>query len=133
MVLNLDFAPTLLDVAGAAVPEDMQGASMRPLLRGRRPHGWRRSMYYHYYEYPAVHAVKRHYGLRTPRYKLIHFYYDIDAWELYDLDKDPHELNNIYDDPANAGVVARLKRELERLRTVYGDDTVTEVAGRTAP
>jgi arylsulfatase A-like enzyme len=78
-------------------------------------------MYYHYYEYPGWHMVKRHYGVRTQRYKLIHFYYDIDAWELYDLQKDPHELNNVYDDPAYADIVAELKEELGRLRKKYGD------------
>ena len=78
-------------------------------------------MYYHYYEYPGWHAVKRHYGVRTKRYKLIHFYYDIDAWELYDLQKDPNELNNIYDVPAYADVVKKLKAELKRLRKQFGD------------
>lgn len=70
----------------------MQGRSLRPILAGRTPEDWRRSMYYHYYEYPAEHSVKRHYGVRTRRYKLIHFYHDIDEWELYDLEKDPQEM-----------------------------------------
>jgi len=84
-------------------------------------------MYYHYYEYPGWHAVKRHYGLRTKRYKLIHFYYDIDAWELYDLQKDPNELNNLYDDPTCADVVKQLKVELKRLRKQFGDsDELTQ-------
>jgi len=65
--------------------------------------------------------VKRHYGIRTARYKLIHFYYDIDAWELYDLEKDPRELNNVYGDPTYAAVVTELKTGLERLRRQYGD------------
>ena len=78
-------------------------------------------MYYHYYEYPAVHMVKRHYGIRTPGYKLIHFYYDIDAWELYDLKKDPHELNNVIDSPEYQETVSRLKQELKRLRNELGD------------
>ena len=121
IVLNLDFAPTLLDFAGVSVPADMQGQSFRPLLRGRTPKDWRQSMYYHYYEYPGWHAVKRHYGVRTKRYKLIHFYYDIDAWELYDLEKDPNELSNIYDNPSYSEVVKRLKGELERLQKQYGD------------
>jgi arylsulfatase A-like enzyme len=80
-------------------------------------------MYYHYYEYPAVHMVKRHYGVRTQRYKLIRFYHDIDAWELFDLEKDPHELNNVYDKPEYAGVVKDLKAELKRLREKYRDTT----------
>ena len=78
-------------------------------------------MYYHYYEYPAVHMVKRHYGVRTKRYKLMHFYFDIDAWELYDLEKDPNELNNVYGKASYAGVATKLKGELERLRRQYGD------------
>jgi arylsulfatase A-like enzyme len=121
MVLNLDFAPTFLDYAGAEPPAGMQGRSMRRVLRGRTPSDWRRSVYYHYFEYPAVHMVKRHYGVRTDRYKLIHFYYDIDAWELYDLKTDPREMRNIYDDPSQAGVVNNLKTELESLRARYGD------------
>ena len=84
-------------------------------------------MYYHYYEYPAVHMVKRHYGVRTKRYKLIHFYYDIDAWELYDLEKDPNELNNVYDDAAYADVVKQLKAQLEQLRKEYKDTTGASV------
>jgi arylsulfatase A-like enzyme len=121
IVLNLDFAPTFLDLAGVTVPADMQGRSFRSLLKGRRPRDWRTSMYYHYYEYPGAHAVKRHYGIRTKRYKLIHFYYDIDAWELYDLQKDPNEMNNLYGNPAHDAIVKRLKTELERLRKQYGD------------
>ena len=121
IVLNLDFAPTLLDFAGVSKPADMQGRSFRPALQGSTPNDWRTSIYYHYYEYPAVHMVKRHYGVRTKRYKLIHFYYDIDAWELYDLQKDPNELNNIYDVPAYADVIKKLKAELERLRKQFGD------------
>ncbi len=121
MVLNLDFAATFLDAAGANVPADVQGESFVPILRGRRPANWRKAMYYHYYEYPAVHQVKRHYGIRTERYKLIHFYYDIDAWELYDLRNDPHEWNNLYDDPKYASLVKRLRAELAELRARYGD------------
>jgi arylsulfatase A-like enzyme len=121
IVLNLDFAPTFLDFAGVEVPKDIQGASFRKLLRAKTPTDWRKSMYYHYYEYPAVHQVKRHYGVRTDRYKLIHFYYDIDAWELYDLPKDPHELNNVYNNPAYADIVKQLKTELRLLQKQYGD------------
>ena len=78
-------------------------------------------MYYHYYEYPGWHMVKRHYGVRTERYKLIHFYYDIDAWELYDIQEDPEELSNLYDDAAYAAIVKELKAELGRLRQKFGD------------
>ena len=129
IVLNLDFAPTFLELAGVEKAKDMQGESIRPLLRGKTPRKWRKSMYYHYYEYPGSHSVKRHYGLRTKRHKLMHFYHDIDAWELYDLERDPHELNNIYGDPANAALVKRLKAELERLRRKCGDDTMSQVEG----
>ncbi|MCX5639175.1 MAG: sulfatase [Planctomycetota bacterium] len=127
IVLNLDFAPTFLDLAGVAAPTDMQGRSLRPLLESNTPRNWRTSMYYHYYEYPAVHMVKRHYGVRTKRYKLIHFYYDIDAWELYDLEKDPNELNNVYDDAAYADVVKQLQAQLEQLRNQYKDTTGASV------
>ena len=123
IALNLDFAPTFLDFAGLDKPGEMQGDSIRSLLRGRTPSDWRTSMYYHYYEYPAVHMVKRHYGVRTQRYKLIRFYHDIDAWELFDLQKNPHELNNVYDKPEYADVVSQLKAELRRLRHQYGDTT----------
>ena len=121
MVLNLDFAPTFLDFAGVKIPSDMQGKSLRKVLQGKTPSDWRKSMYYHYFEYPAVHQVKRHYGIRTLRYKLIHFYYDIDAWELYDLQNDLHELNNLYDNPDYKNIINELKTELEKLREQYGD------------
>jgi arylsulfatase A-like enzyme len=123
IVMNLDFAPTFLDFAGVSKPADVQGRSIRTLLQGKTPKNWRKSMYYHYYEYPAVHSAKRHYGVRTERYKLIHFYNDIDEWELYDLQKDPDELNNIYNDPAYPDVVKQLKAELSRLREEFKDDT----------
>ena len=121
LVMNLDFAPTFLDYAGVSVPEDMQGQSMRQVLQGNSPKDWRQSIYYHYFEYPAVHMVKRHYGVRTHQYKLIHFYYDINAWELYDLKKDPQELNNVYDNPEYVDVVKELKTELDRLQKKYKD------------
>ena len=121
LVSNLDFAPTFLELAGADVPKDMQGRSMERLLQNRRVKDWRQSVYYHYYEYPAVHMTKRHYGVRTKRHKLIHFYHDIDAWELYDLEKDPRELNNVYDNPAYANTVKEMKAELKRLQELYGD------------
>lgn len=123
MVLNLDFASTFLDAAGTPIPDDIQGESFLPILQGRRPPDWRTAMYYHYYEYPAVHQVKRHYGIRTGRYKLIHFYHDIDAWELYDLRNDPHEWNNLYEDPQYADLVKELKADLQRLRVKYKDTT----------
>ncbi|MHC4565633.1 MAG: sulfatase family protein [Planctomycetota bacterium] len=127
IVLNLDFAPTFLDIAGVPVPADMQGESIRPILQGKTPGNWRRSMYYHYYEYPGAHSVKRHYGVRTQRYKLIHFYYDIDEWELYDLAKDPREMKNVYGDASYADIVQELKAELKRLRDKYKDTTGSPV------
>jgi arylsulfatase A-like enzyme len=122
LALNLDFAPTLLDVAGIRPPADMQGQSLLPLLRTGKAKGWRKSMYYHYYEYPyGWHNVKKHYGIRTQRYKLIHFYNDIDAWELYDLKRDPDEMHNLYGRRKYKRRVQKLKRELLRLQTLYRD------------
>lgn len=120
LVQNLDFAPTLLDYAGQQIPSDMQGESFRKLLNGTSSE-WRDAVYYTYYEYPSVHMVKRHYGIATDRYKLIHFYYDIDEWEMYDLEKDPSELTNVYNDPAYADVKADLHIRLTELRKKYGD------------
>ncbi|MBQ8308163.1 MAG: DUF4976 domain-containing protein, partial [Alistipes sp.] len=123
LAMNIDFAPTLLDWAGVAIPEDMQGRSLKGVLTGggEIPAEWRTGVYYHYYEYPSWHSVKRHYGIRTERYKLIHFYNDVDQWELYDLEEDPHELQNRYDDPALAEVREQLHRELEQLQAECGD------------
>lgn len=123
LVLNLDFAETFADAAGLPRPEGMQGRSLVPLLKGETPADWRDAIYYHYYEFPAVHQVKRHYGIRTKRYKLIHFYYDIDAWEFYDLETDPHELHNRIDDPALQPQIAQLKQRLAALQAEYRDDT----------
>lgn len=120
LVQNLDFAPTLLDYAGVPVPPDMQGESFRKLVNGTSTE-WRDAVYYTYYEYPSVHMVKRHYGIATDRYKLMHFYYDIDEWEMYDLEKDPSELNNVYNDPAYADIKEELHRKLTDLRAKYGD------------
>ena len=121
IVSNLDFAETFLEMAGMDVPADMQGASMVPVLRGNTPEGWRTSHYYHYYGYPDWHSVKRHYGVSTDRYKLIHYYYDIDEWELFDRKTDPLEMKNVYDDPAYEGIKADLHKELDKLMKQYGD------------
>jgi arylsulfatase A-like enzyme len=126
LVMNLDFAQTFLDIAGETAPTDMQGRSMLPILRGETPDDWRDSVYYRYYEYPGAHSVKRHYGVRTDRYKLIHFYYDIDEWELYDLESDPNEMNNVYDEAKYADVVKLLETELARLQVQYKDDGTFE-------
>nr|WP_319511310.1 sulfatase [uncultured Draconibacterium sp.] len=120
LVQNLDFAPTILDYAGVEVPAEMQGESFRELVSGETGE-WRDAVYYTYYEYPSVHMVKRHYGVATDRYKLMHFYYDIDEWEMYDLETDPHEMHNIYDDPAYADVQQMLHEKLKDLRVKYGD------------
>ena len=122
MVQNIDYAPTFLQLAGAPIPSDIQGVSLVPLLQGKHPKNWRKSIYYHYYEYPAEHAVKRHYGVRSSDgYKLIHFYNDINKWELYDLNKDPHEMNNIYGQPGTEKLTKRLKTELVKLQKQYDD------------
>jgi len=115
---NIDFAPTFLEAAGLPVPGDMQGRSLLPLMKGQTPEDWRKSIYYHYYEI-GEHNVPRHEGVRTERYKLIHFY-DADEWELYDLEKDPQEMNSVYDEPGYAAVVREMKAELERLKKQYG-------------
>ncbi|GAL64304.1 choline-sulfatase [Algibacter lectus] len=120
LVQNLDFAPTFLDYAGVDIPKDIQGESFRKLVNGETSE-WRDAIYYTYYEFPGEHHVKRHYGVRTDRYKLIHFYYDIEQWELYDLEKDPSEMNNLYNDPAYADVKADMHKQLENMRTKYGD------------
>lgn len=121
MVQNIDYAPTFLQIAGAPIPADMHGVSLLPLLQGEKPKNWRKSLYYHYYEYPAEHMVKRHYGVRTDRYKLMHFYNDIDSWELYDLKQDPQEMHNLYGKPGYAKITQMLKNELHRLQAQYKD------------
>ena len=121
MVQNLDFAQTMLEAAQIEAPNDMQGESLMPLLRSNNAKWTRDAVYYHYYEYPAVHQVKRHYGIVTIDYKLIHFYYDVDEWELYDRKKDPNEINNVFDSPEYADIVTELKLKLDNLRTQYGD------------
>ena len=122
MIQNIDYAPTFLEAAGVPVPEDIQGESLVQLMEGGSPENWRESIYYHYYEFPAVHMVAKHYGVRTERYKLIH-YYETSEWECFDLQEDPRELRSLYDDPAYATVIADLKEELARLRLQYGDQS----------
>ena len=121
MVQNLDFAQTFLEIAGVVPPKDMQGKSLIPLLKGEKEKWDRDALYYHYYEYPAIHSVKRHYGIATKDYKLIHFYYDVDEWELYDRKNDVHELHNVYNDPKYADVVREMKNKLIEIRKKYGD------------
>ena len=125
LVQNIDFAPTFLDYAGIELPNDMQGESFRQLVAGEQSE-WRDAVYYTYYEYPSIHMVKRHYGIRTNRYKLIHFYYDIDEWELYDLEKDPQEIQNIYDDPEYSEVKEMMHQRLTEMREKYGDSDAND-------
>lgn len=117
IVSNVDFAETFLQAAGAAVPAEMQGHSLVPVLQGQTPADWRKSFYYHYYEHPAVHQVARHYGVVTDRYKLVHFYEpEFNYWELFDLEKDPHELRSVYGNSEYLEVQKKLETELAKLR-----------------
>lgn len=121
LVQNIDYTPTFLELAGLNVPGDVQGVSLVPLLKGVSPADWRKALYYHYYEFPAEHQVRKHYGVRGERYKLIHFYDEADAWELFDLQADPHEMNNLYGKPGMERVTADMRAELERLQLQYDD------------
>ncbi len=117
IVSNLDFGETFLDAAGIPVPAEMQGRSVLPILKGKPPADWRKSFYYHYYEFPGSHSVARHYGVATDRYKLVYFYEpNMNYWELFDLKKDPHELKSVFSDPEYAKVRGELETELQRLR-----------------
>ncbi|MEZ6063114.1 MAG: sulfatase [Planctomycetaceae bacterium] len=122
LVQNLDYAETFLNMANAEIPSDMQGRSLVPLLKGQTPQDWREAIYYHYFEYPSVHMVARHNGIRTNRYKLMHFY-QFDEWEFYDLEKDPDEVSNEYANPDYQDVIQSLRNDLEVLREKYKDDT----------
>lgn len=122
LVQNLDFAQTFLEAAGIPAPSDMQGESIIPVLTGNLDNWTRDAVYYHYYEYPAEHMVNRHYAIVTKDYKLIHYYYVEDQWELIDRKKDPLELRNFYDDPAYAEIKADLHKRLDELRVKYKDN-----------
>ena len=123
MVQNLDFAQTFLEAAQIEIPEDMQGESLISLLKGDTSQWDRESVYYHYYEYPGPHMVKRHYGIVTKKFKLVHFYHDIDEWELYDRKNDPQEMKNVYYNPAYANAVTELHKKLDELRLKYKDSS----------
>jgi arylsulfatase A-like enzyme len=123
LVQNLDYAQTFLEIAGAPQPKDMQGLSLVPLLKGDTEKDWRKEIYYHYYEYPSVHMIPRHYGIRTKRYKLMHFYQFGKEWEMYDLKSDPDELTNIYGNNETIKVQNNLKNRLKKLQKFYGDDS----------
>ena len=128
LIQNIDYAPTFLDLCGAAIPDDMQGRSIVPVLKssGMTPADWRKSFYYHYFEFPGAHSVARHYGVTNGKHKLIHYYgpshvkgETYDAWELFDLGKDPNELKSVYGSPEYADVRKQLEKEVTRLRGVY--------------
>ena len=126
IITNIDFAPTILEMLGLQAPKSVQGESFFSNLTAGKNKNWRQSMYYHYYEYPFYHHVQPHYGIRNERYKLIHFYYDIDQWELYDLKKDPEELNNMYPSKKESKLVSKLKSELYSLKKYYGNELTYE-------
>ncbi|MBT6769858.1 MAG: DUF4976 domain-containing protein, partial [Opitutales bacterium] len=118
IVSNLDFAETFLDIAGVKIPGDMQGESLVSILKGKTPRNWRDSFYYHYYEFPGGHSVARHYGVTNGKCKLIS-YYQSGEWELFDLEKDPNELNNVHSNPEYSSIVKKLEKELTSLRKQY--------------
>ncbi len=122
IVSNIDFAPTILEMANADIPTEVQGRSFFGNLKGDTPNNWRQSMYYHYYEYPFWHHVQPHYGIRNQRYKLIHFYYDVDVWEFYDLKNDPNEMNNLINSHEHQLIVEQLKIDLSQIRAEYGNN-----------
>ena len=122
IITNIDFAPTLLELAGITTTQKMQGTSFVPVLEGNTPKDWQDAMYYHYYEFPFWHHVQPHYGIRTQKYTLAHFYYNIDVWELYDLEKDPNQMNNIYNDPNYTSTITELKAKLKNLMIKYEND-----------
>jgi arylsulfatase A-like enzyme len=140
MTLNIDFPSTFLDYAGVAIPKEMQGHSLRPIFEGSKPDDWRTSMYYRYWMHlDEHHNVYSHYGIRTNRYKLIYYYAEAlgtsgsieekrpPEWELFDLDKDPHEMNNVYSDPAYAELIPALKAEMHTLQRAVLDEPVEEI------
>jgi len=120
MALNLDIAPTMLDLAGAPIPPAMQGRSLVPLLR-RQKIAWRKDWLYEYFEFPGPHSVRKNRGVRTDRYKLIQYYEEPQEWELYDLKSDPGERQNLWNQPALRRVQGRLIRRLAALRRETGD------------
>ena len=122
IITNIDFAPTILEAAGIPVPGEVQGRSFFSNLQGNTPEDWQQSMYYHYYEFPYWHHVQPHYGMRNQRYVLAHYYYNIDVWEFFDLEKDPHELVSEIDNPEYADIIDNMKEALHRLMVKYQDD-----------
>ena len=119
MVMNLDFAETILDMAGVKIPADMQGKSFAPVLKGKQKGNFRDAVYYHFYE-NQEHKVAKQIGVRTERYKLIYFY-ENNEWELYDLEKDKSEMNNVYDQPAYKKVQEMMMKKLKEKKEQYKD------------
>ena len=134
LVQNIDFAETFLDIAGVQIPQEMQGLSLLPLLKGKSPEDWRTHLYYHYYQYPGYHAVRRHEGVTDGHFKLIKFYgLDVpndEEWELYNLKNDPNEMRNVYSNTAYIKVVKDLKLKLKELRMKYKVTQVPQVDRR---
>lgn len=127
LVQNIDYAPTILALAGVEIPEDIHGESLLPLLKGEAWNPSRKALYYHYYEFPDEHAVRPHYGIRTERYKLIHFYgEDYSEWELFDLATDKNELKNIYGTAGTEQLTDSLKSVLRELQVLYGEEQFIE-------
>jgi len=130
MVTNLDIAPTFLELAGVQVPQRMQGLSMVPFLKGETPKTWRKDWLYEYYEYPGPHNVRKNRGVRTDRYKFVHYYEAPEEFEMYDLQEDPGELHNLYGDPRHAALAGELRRRIDELRQETGDNYVFQPPGR---
>jgi len=128
IVVNIDFAPTFLDIAGIKAPVEMQGKSFLPLVtKSGKVENWRTAMFYHYYEYPQPHKVPPHFGIRTMRYKLIRFYGPRNEWELYDLKTDPTEMHNIIHDQKQANTIIDLKKQLRSLIVEYKDTEALQI------
>lgn len=121
LVQNIDYAPTFLELANCKIPKEIHGKSLLPLLKKQKVK-WRNSLYYHYYDFPGGHSVRKHYGVRTDRYKLIHFYGNIDKWEFFDLKSDPNELNNVIGELKYKKVIENLKCEIVKLQKQYNDE-----------
>jgi len=130
MVTNLDIAPTFLDLAGVGIPSRMQGLSMVPFLKGDKPKTWRKDWLYEYYEYPGPHNVRKHRGVRTDRYKLIHYYEAPEEFEMYDLQQDAGELHNLYGDSRHASLASDLRNRIEELRRETDDHYVYQTPER---
>jgi len=124
---NIDWAPTVLDLAGIAIPDELQGVSLVPLLKNQDVKEWKDELYYHYYEYPDPHRVSPHFGIRTPEYKLIRFYGAENGWEFYDLKKDPSEMKNAINVKRYNSVITDLKLKLAVLIDKYEDDEARKI------